>query len=270
MIGAKGSRSAWLLFLVMVALSALSAGLAGQPVVFEKTPRETLESRLRDCPEKNEKRYDKLKELFKKADCPEDRLSDQQVPGFEPNIIAVLPGESESTILVGAHFDNNGSGHGIIDNWSGAVMLPTLYESLKSRPRRHKFIFIGFSAEEVGWKGSIHYARNMTREEIGRTQALINIDCLGLSTTAIFAISADKKLSNMLADMAAAIKLPLRYSNPNNAGWDADYFSTKMHKMTIHSITERTRPIPNSNLDNVEAGRYPRLKPWHYHNSSFA
>ena len=64
---------------MMVALSALSSGLFGQPVVFQKTPRETLESRLRDCPEKNEKRYDKPKELFKKAGGPEDRLFDTQM-----------------------------------------------------------------------------------------------------------------------------------------------------------------------------------------------
>ena len=207
------NKIALLLLSVMAALPILAAELTCQPVVFRKTARKALESRLRDCPEKNAQRYEKLKELFKAAGCSEDRLSEQPVRGFrDPNVIAVLPGESESTILIGAHFDNESNGHGVIDNWSGAVMLPTLYESLKSDPRRHTFIFIGFTAEESGLKGSNHYARHMTGEQIGRTRAFINLDCLGLATMAIFMLSADKKLSDMLADMAAAVKLPLRYS----------------------------------------------------------
>jgi hypothetical protein len=246
-----------LLLSVTTALPFLAADLAAQPVVLRKTSRMALESRLRDCPEKNAQRLEKLKELFKAAGCPEDRLSEQAVKGFrEPNVIAVLPGQTESTILVGAHFDNESSGHGVLDNWSGAVLLPTLYESLKSDPRRHTFIFIGFTAEEAGLKGSNHYARNMTGEEVGRTRALINLDCLGLGTTAVFAISANKRLSDMLADMAAAVKLPLRYSSLKGGRWDADSFSGKIPKITIHSITERTRPNINSFLDNFDAVKW--------------
>ncbi|MGA2533943.1 MAG: M28 family peptidase [Candidatus Aminicenantales bacterium] len=82
----------------------------------------------------------------------------------EPNIIATLPGLSDSTILVGAHFDYSPTGSplynpgisvlpfkgiGLIDNWSGALLLPVLYKSLGTRPREHTFIFIDFAAEET-------------------------------------------------------------------------------------------------------------------------
>jgi hypothetical protein len=45
----------------------------------------------------------------------------------EPNIICAVAGESQQGILVGTHFDSAG-GDGVIDNRTGAVLLPSLSE----------------------------------------------------------------------------------------------------------------------------------------------
>jgi hypothetical protein len=235
-------------------LSVWPGRLSAQKVGFRKTAREVLESRLRDCPEKSGQRWRKLEDLFRAAGSGDDRLSEQPVPGFrEPNVICVLPGENETTIIVGAHFDNIGAGHGVIDNWSGGILLPTLYESLKVLPRKHTFIFVAFSAEEAGLKGSGHYARKMTREDVARTRAMVNLDCLGLGSTAVLKSAANKMLTDVMTSVAAATKLPLRIINFQGSRWDADSFSSKIPQITLLSFTSRTAGITNSVNDNLDA-----------------
>lgn len=105
-------------------------GASAQSLTLRKVKPEVIESRLRDCLRKNIERREKLEELFRQAGCDAGQLSEQQVKGTkEPNVICSLPGESESTILIGAHFDNDGSGRGVIDNWSGAVQWKEYYDS---------------------------------------------------------------------------------------------------------------------------------------------
>jgi hypothetical protein len=42
------------------------------------------------------------------------------------------------------------TGDGIVDNWSGSTMLPAFVSSLKSRPRKHTFVYAAFAEEEPG------------------------------------------------------------------------------------------------------------------------
>ena len=73
-------------------------------------------------------------------------------------MICALPGTSDKVIIVGAHFDHVPKGDGVADHWSGASLLPSLYEAIKKEPRRHSYIFIGFTDEEKGEVGS-HFLR---------------------------------------------------------------------------------------------------------------
>jgi len=242
-----------ILIVGIVALSVSLGPLSAQKVGFKRATQDVIENRLRDCPEKDSDRWHKLEEIFRAAGAGDDVISEQRVPGFsDPNVICMLPGESEATIIVGGHFDNVGDGHGVIDNWSGAVLLPTLYESLKVTPRRHTFIFVAFAAEEAGLKGSGQYARQMRREDISRTKAMVNLDCLGLGPTAVLTSAANKKLTELMIRVAEATKIRLRSCNIQRAGWDADSFSTKIPRITLHSITPRTGDIANSFDDNFE------------------
>ena len=73
-----------------------------------------------------------------------------------PNLICVLPGRSQKVIIVGAHYDHpEEGGDGVVDNWSGASLLPSLYRSVKFDPRQHSYIFIGFAAEERAKSGRV-------------------------------------------------------------------------------------------------------------------
>lgn len=87
-----------------------------------------------------------LVRLFSEAGCSTGNLSVQPVPSRkQPNVICVLPGTTQATIVVGGHFDHVAEGEGIADNWSGASLLPSLFQSLAGSQRKHTFVFVGFT-----------------------------------------------------------------------------------------------------------------------------
>jgi hypothetical protein len=149
----KLSRVTISLFIALVAITAPAEELQYRPV-----SRAAVETRLKQFSWKNNEREAKLKKMFQEAGC-DGYVTEQSVRGSKlPNVICILPGNSERTIIVGAHFDHNGAGDGVVDNWSGASLLPSLYEAIKPAPRNHTFIFIGFTDEESGLIGSRYYA----------------------------------------------------------------------------------------------------------------
>lgn len=110
------------------------------------------------------------------------------------NVISFLPGRSDTTVVVGAHYDHLGWGgpgsryrgetpmvhNGADDNGSGtAVMLElTRYFSGKAQPPRYSMLFVGFSGEEHGILGSSYYARNMTVDP-EKVRMMVNLDMVG-------------------------------------------------------------------------------------------
>ena len=59
-------------------------------------------------------------------------------------------------------------------------MLPSLYEGLRSTQRQRTDIFIAFTGEERGELGSATYVREMTKEQLAQSKAMVNLDTLGL------------------------------------------------------------------------------------------
>lgn len=180
-------------------------------------------------------------------------LSEQKVTGSkEPNLICSVEGSDPQArrIVVGAHFDYAG-GTGVIDNWTGAILLPSLSEFIREKPRRHSFQFIGFAAEEKGLLGSAAYLRAMTPEERGKISAVITMDSLGLTATKVWPNSSNAELMNMAALLANAMKLGLSGVNVDGVG-STD--SMTFHKagipvLSLHSVTQETWKLINSKKD---------------------
>jgi acetylornithine deacetylase/succinyl-diaminopimelate desuccinylase-like protein len=155
--------------------------VAAQVLRFDMVSREVIETRLRKYAGNNHQRELTLKQLFAEAGCNDQHLSEQPVKGSKlPNVVCLLPGTSDKFIIVGAHFDHVSEGDGVVDNWSSASRLPSLYQGLKAKPRKHTLIFIGFTDEEMGEIGSHYYTRQMTKEQVAATDAMANIDTLGI------------------------------------------------------------------------------------------
>lgn len=245
----KGCSGSVLLFFL------LGGPAVAQNAEFIPVPRATVEERLRQFSNKNSVRKERLQAIFEAAGC-RDGLAEQKVKRLrQPNVICLLPGQTDSIIIVGAHFDLAGNGDGVVDNWSGASLLPSLFESLIASNRRHTFMFIGYAGEEIGLVGSNFHARGLSAEERKRTRAMINLDCLGLSPTKVWVTISDRALVDALNGVAQGMKLPLDGVNADKVG-QADsqsYIRLKIPTITIHSITQETFPILHSSRDRITA-----------------
>jgi Zn-dependent M28 family amino/carboxypeptidase len=151
-------------------------------------------------------------------------------------------GQLRQVIIVGAHFDRVSEGDGVVDNWSGASLPPSLYEAVKSEPRKHTYIFIGFTDEEVGEVGSRFYVRQMSEEQVFATEAMVNMDTLGLAPTEIWSSHSDKRLNGALGYVARQSNVPISGVNVEQIGsTDSEQFAArKIPSVTIHSLTQKT------------------------------
>lgn len=221
--------------------------------------RDAIESRLRSAPRKNDDREAALDAMFVQAGCRDGSLSEEPVKHQRfPNIICRMPGGLQSTIIVGAHFDKVARGGGVVDNWSGASLLPSLFEGLHDKPRRHTFLFIGFTAEEEGLVGSRYYVSQMTPDEVERTRAMVNIDTLALGPTEIWLTHSDRRLASAFLVVAQSMKLPVAIMNADRVGNDdsASFMRHQIPTLMIHSITNHTLHILHSPDDNLSAVRF--------------
>jgi peptidase M28-like protein len=246
---------------VTAAIVLLLYSWTAENVRYNLVSRKVVEARLGKYTGNNEQREATLKQMFAEAGCDDQHLSEQSVKGSKlPNVICLLPGSSDKVIIVGAHFDRTPEGDGVIDNWSGASLLPSLYEAVRIEPRKHTYIFVGFTDEEQGEVGSRFYTRQMTKEQVAATNAMVNLDTLGLAPTEVWAGHSDERLTCALAYIAKQLNVPVTGANVEQVGsTDAEQFSErKIPRITIHSLTQETwnAHILHTSKDKLSAVRF--------------
>ena len=250
---------------LLVALFLFSAATAqDQPaqtartttaIEFNTVPREVIEKRLARAVGKNDERKVALEQMFREAGCDGERLSQQKVEGSKlPNVICVLPGRTDSIIIVGGHFDAAEGSPGVADNWSGAALLPSFFQSLSGQNRAHTFVFIGFNDRTKEIAGSEFYYSQLPAEQTVKVKAMVNLDSLGLSPTKVWMSRSDRDLANSLNSVATAMKLPLSAMETDHVGGsDGDAFSRRnIPTVTIHSVTTEAFPILRSARDQLD------------------
>jgi hypothetical protein len=110
------------------------------------------------------------------------------------NVVGYLDNKAQYTIIVGAHYDHLGYGedgnsmirggeasihNGADDNASGASAMIELAFQLKGNKAKHyNYLFIGFSAEELGLNGSKYFVENPTIS-LNSVNYMINMDMVG-------------------------------------------------------------------------------------------
>lgn len=244
------------LFALLAALPAASVPADSTKIEYATVPPEVIQQRLELVKPKLAERRGTLENMFEEVGCAGDRLAREPVPhSKEPNVICTLPGDGGGEITVGGHFDAVDEGTGAVDDWSGVALLPSLYESLKDRPRHHRFVFIGFAAEEQGLAGSREYVKALSRERIAAIRAMVNLECLGLNPPVVWQSRADKRLLNLYAQLAGAIHIPVAGVNVENVGDDDShpFLDAKIPVITFHSVTQDTIGILHSAKDNLKA-----------------
>jgi putative aminopeptidase FrvX len=243
-------------FTLLLVFTVLYRAKSPAQVQFRQVNKNMIEARLKRFSDDNQEREVTIKQLFAESGCKDDKLSEQVVKSrLPPNVICMLPGTTSEEIVVGAHTDKVEKGDGVVDNWSGASLLSSLYFSLSAQPRKHTYVFIAFTAEEQGLVGSDYYTHHLTPQERSKIEAMVNMDTLGLGPTKVWASHADKDLLKALSATAAGLELPIAVVNVDHVGTtDSESFEEyKIPRITIHSLTQKTWPILHSPKDCMEA-----------------
>lgn len=110
------------------------------------------------------------------------------------NVVGYLDNNAQYTVVIGAHFDHLGYGedgnsmirggeaaihNGADDNASGTSAMIELAFNLKGNKAKHyNYLFIGFSAEELGLNGSKYFVENPTIS-LNTVSYMINMDMVG-------------------------------------------------------------------------------------------
>lgn len=200
----------------------------------------------------HENREATVRELFGQAGC---QAITQSVNKKTSNVICTLPGETSSVVVVGAHFDYVRKGQGIVDDWSGVSLLPSLYEALRGSPRKHTFAFVAFAAEEEGLLGSRRYVKQLTKEQRGEVRAFVNLECLGMTPMKVWLTRSTPSLVSLLNQVAASVgSLPRGVSLDNVGDDDTHSFQdARIPVISLHSVTQQNFGILHSDMDNMNA-----------------
>lgn len=220
---------------------------------------ETVQHRLDLYKGNDATREAALVKLFTQAGCAPSNLTEQPVPHRkQPNVICTMPGSTSETIVVGAHFDHVSEGDGIIDNWSGASLLPSLFQAISGSPRKHTFIFTAFTGEEEGLLGSAFYVKQLPKDQLSKIETMINLDTLGLGPTKVWVSQSDPRLVNGLGMLAHSMNLPFAGMNVNGFGEsdEESFIREKLCTVTIHSLTPQTTHVLHNSADNPSAVRF--------------
>ena len=100
------------------------------------------------------------------------------------NVIGMIPGESDSSIVITAHYDHLGMMGsdcyfpGANDNASGVALMLDLARHFKDQPLKYTLYIVAFSGEEAGLKGSRYFVQNPTFP-LGKIKFLLNLDLAG-------------------------------------------------------------------------------------------
>lgn len=110
------------------------------------------------------------------------------------NVVGYIDNKAKTTVVLGAHYDHLGYGNfgsrhtgepaihnGADDNASGVAGLLLLADHLKnnSKARKNNYLFVAFSAEELGLIGSKVFASDSLLFDRTRTNYMLNMDMIG-------------------------------------------------------------------------------------------
>jgi hypothetical protein len=224
------------------------------PTASAPVPFSEIKERLEDAPYGNGQREALLREWFQASGC-RNIVQQPVTAGQPPNLICTLKGESPALIIVGGHTDHVKKGMGVVDDWSGSSMLPSLFQALAVRPRRHTLIFIGFTEEEKGLVGSRFFVRHFPRNARARIRAMVNLECLGLAPPEVWSDHANPRLLWDLFGLDRHLRIPLEGIDLDTIGRDdAESFrDADVPTITIHSLTQHTVHIMHTPRDQFSA-----------------
>ena len=136
-------------------------------------------------------------------------LEQDEYEGKSHNVIAELPGETDSWIVLSAHYDSTSLSQGAYDNMSGCVGILGIAEALKGKKLRRGLRLVFCGSEERGLLGSKAYCEKH-EEDLKKVDLNINLDMVGcIMGKFIACCSAEEKLCHYIEYMGYELGFPV-------------------------------------------------------------
>ena len=170
---------------------------------------------------------------------------------YSQNVILTIPGRSEQTIIIGAHYDGVDN-PGISDNASGTVLLLENAYRMRNVDHYYTLQYVFFGAEEVGLIGAFYFADHMTQEEIDNLVMMINADVIMDGPDLIYAIGYVEKLPSPPSDILWETPGISQNSLSEQVKGIADQLNAQYHTELISK--PHALPLPSDQLAFIQFG----------------
>ena len=169
---------------------------------------------------------------------------------YSQNVIVTIPGRSQQTIIIGAHYDSP-EFPSASDNASGTALLMESAQRMLSHDNYYTLVYVFFGAEEVGLLGVYYYYASLSPQERENILFMINADVLLDGSTLFYATGY----------LTAEVEHILMHVNRPDIGTNAiteriDDIATELYH--THNMTFVPRPndvfLPSDQLTFLENG----------------
>jgi Zn-dependent M28 family amino/carboxypeptidase len=210
-----------------------------------------LRGALEKAPCDDEGRQAGVTAMFASVGAAEDSIVTQKLGKIE-NVIITKPGKTTETVIVGAHYDKTNEGCGVIDNWTGIVILANLYKTIKELDTQKTFVFAAFAKEEKGLLGSSAMADNIPKGERANVCAMVNFDSFGFTYPQALGNVSDGSLIKLAESVSKEMKLPFASAGISNASSDsASFRAKKIPSISLHGLDGRWQNFLHTNSDKL-------------------
>ncbi|MBA3335908.1 MAG: M28 family peptidase [Acidobacteria bacterium] len=227
------------------------APFAQQTTVKISTEEEIKEDiNLNVC--KNAERLEAVKKLFQKMGAKDTNIKIEKIKDAE-NLFVIKKGKTDETVIIGAHYDKTSDGCGVIDNWTGIVILTNLYRSMKDFSTEKTYIFAAFGKEELGLVGSDEMARAIPKEKRANYCAMVNFDSFGFTYPQVMTNISDTKLADLAKEVSDEFKIPFGKAAIDFASSDSESFrKQKIPAVSLHGLSDKWKEYLHSTKDKTE------------------
>ncbi|MGI8556236.1 MAG: M28 family metallopeptidase [Pyrinomonadaceae bacterium] len=203
-------------------------------------------------PCKSEERQAGVKKLFIKMGAKENEISTEKFKDGE-NLVIKKKGNSDETVIIGAHYDKVKEGCGAIDNWTGIVIIANIYKTLSQFPTNKSYVFVAFDKEEAGLLGSKALVSVMPKENFSQICSMVNIDSFGFTAPQSPRNLSNSKMVKLAKDTAKEMQVDFADSAIENADADSSSFlAKKIPAITFDGLSNNWQKFLHTSNDKLE------------------
>lgn len=239
----------------LLGITAVSQTHSGSKADIFSTKEAVAES-LNKVPCDVAKRLDGVKALFASVGVAEtDIVVEKYDNDKTKNVVVRKKGETDETIVVGAHYDRTDSGCGVTDNWSGITIMAHALKALRTVSTKKSYIFVAFDKEEDGLKGSRQMLKSMPETDIARLCSMVNFDSFGQAYPMALKNASSPKMLKLAEAIAKEGKMTFNSVEITGASSDsASFRDKKVPAITLSGLGSNWTDIlhsPSDKLDKV-------------------